>query len=626
MREKLPKSNMVGYDRPHQPWVCGRLAEGDPCAFGPSEKGICPALAECKPVEIDGHWQCDRPATRGGPCEEGPADQGHCCRAKKCQPTRSLRAKRGVIVRAAMVFATGVVLMMLGGSARNEWLAPGPLCSQHSQVLQGQAWETRCTSCHAAAEHQVGSWFTAVVGAKLGPVQPTKCLACHDKTIDAERALWPHNVPADYLSSLADPVREAHHGHPPAELACSVCHQEHHGADHDLAAMADDRCQACHTQHYHRFDSDHPEFTRWPYQRRTRIAFNHSTHQGKHFVEKQHEFTCQQCHVEDASGVVQMTLGYDASCAECHNSDIATSSASGVTAVALPMLDTELLAEAGHDLADWPARATGDFDGKLPAVLKLLLADDPAAQQAFAVLGPDADFYDVDIDDPEQLTAAANLAMAIQRRIDLLQSPDSSESAEVQGLTAELVAAARLAWSGDDSPAEAPTPRSGTWWVDNVGLSIRYQPTGHADPLLKAWLEAIVSIRDQPLRESLLAEFTGPGALGRCTVCHSIDSSDLSTGLQIHWKSHDRRGDPRGFTRFSHAPHLLPRELRDCTACHALDPNASTEGSYSGYNPQAFTSEFAAINKATCAACHRSGAVSDRCTECHNYHVDWPSE
>ena len=565
-----------------------------------------------------------------------PTPEGDCCRSHKCRPERTLRSKRGIFVRSAMLFVTGLVLMMLGGNWRSEWIAPGPLCSQHSQVLQGKAWEHRCATCHAAAEHTVGSWFTAVVGNQLGPVQPTKCLACHDKTIDAKLALQPHNVPATYLASLADPTDSRPHPHDlPEQLACSVCHQEHHGADHDLAAMTDTRCQSCHSQRYHSFAGDHPEFARWPYERRTGIAFNHATHQGKHFVEKQQAFACQQCHVEDATGVVQLTLDYQTSCRECHDTDISTSTAAGVTVFALPMLDLDLLAEAGHPLDAWPERAAGDFDGKLPALTRLLLADDPEAVNAMQLLGPNIDFYDVDPDDPEQMQATATLAKALQRLLARLQQPDAAAEPEVLGLTADTVARAQQAWTADSAESTPATPRPGTWWSDDVALALRYQPTGHADPLIKAWLDAIVAIPDKPLRDSLLAEFTGPGALGRCTVCHSMDTGtanplvadrSATQTLRIHWQAHDRRGDARGFTRFSHAPHLLPLELRDCTACHAINPTATTDGSYSGTNPQAYTSEFAAIEKATCAACHQAGAVSDRCTDCHNYHVDWKSE
>ena len=81
--------------------------------------------------------------------------------------------------------------------------------------------------------------------------------------------------------------------------------------------------------------------------------------------------------------------------------------ARGVPMFALPTLDVDALREAGHDIGPWPEEATGDFDGRLPPVMKLLLAGDPAAAEAMATLGADFDFFDVDPDDPEQLAACA---------------------------------------------------------------------------------------------------------------------------------------------------------------------------------------------------------------------------
>jgi hypothetical protein len=64
-----------------------------------------------------------------------------------------------------------------------------------------------------------------------------------------------------------------------------MCHREHQGAEFDLTAMNDSGCQTCHQQRYESFAADHPDFGAWPYERRTRIAFNHSSHQAKHFPE-----------------------------------------------------------------------------------------------------------------------------------------------------------------------------------------------------------------------------------------------------------------------------------------------------------------------------------------------------
>lgn len=615
------------YDRPNQPWICGRTAQGESCAFGPGESGVCPALAECQPVERSGLWICDRPEARGGLCDQGPTPDGKCCRSHSCKPVRSLRSLRGVLIRSTAVFALGAVLMTLGNSRRNEWMAPGPLTSHHSQVLSGAAWNNRCESCHTVGNQPVSGLLAAVVGSDLGPTQLDKCMACHDQTIEPELALVAHNVPHERLYAGGRGASDADaHG---KEFACAVCHQEHHGPQHAIAAMNNDRCQSCHAQKYESFATDHPNFAMWPYERRTRIAFNHSTHQGKYFAEKGREFSCRQCHIEDATRGVQLTLGYDATCSECHDADITTSTAGGVALLEMPMLDLEAFSAVGRTVDDWPSQAVGDFDGKLPAITKLLVAQDEPARKALGVLGADFDFFDVDIDDEQQLRAAGDVATAVNHLLDKLVAGEESliESELLLGIDRNAVKQSRRRWRSGQINRAADAPHPGDWFVDDATLSVRYQPKGHADPIIKAWLEAVVQLEHVPLRDALLCELAAPNSPGRCTTCHSIESATgvAATGrLTINWRSHDGRDQPRGFTKFSHTPHLLPQELRDCTACHSLDPHASTSSNYTAHNPAAYTSEFAPISKASCAACHTQTAVGDSCTQCHNYHVKTP--
>src|SRR5690606_20684000 len=80
----------------------------------------------------------------------------------------------------------------------------------------------------------------------------------------------------------------------------------------------------------------------------------------------------------------------------------------------LPTLDIEALQKAGFLVGPWPKHATGDFDGRLPPMMKLLLAADPSAAQAMSTLGADFEFLDVDPEDDAQLKACAELAAAIR--------------------------------------------------------------------------------------------------------------------------------------------------------------------------------------------------------------------
>ncbi len=520
--------------------------------------------------------------------------------------------------------------MLLGSNWRNELVVPGPLCSHHAQVLRGAGWENRCNACHAAGNQSVGGWLSAVVENSVGPTQSDKCMVCHDKTLATEFALSPHNLPDEQLLKR----HGESHGNVPRELACSICHQEHQGADHAIAAMDDARCQSCHTQQFESFATDHPELGIWPYDRRTPIAFSHTTHEGKYFAEKNQPFACLQCHVEDSTGNVQKTLSYKVACAQCHDEEIATSLAEGVAMLALPSVDLDTLAEAGMDLGAWPEMATGDFDGALPAMMKLLLDSDPKARKARELLGADFEFYDIDPDDPEQLQAAADLTLAIKQLLSRLANSDPNSDANLREQARPPIRLAMHAWKQWMEEASAPPERRdeedlprtpGTWFLENRNLSIRSQPTGHADPVLRAWIDLAASTSDPEMRETLLKELAGPHAPGRCGTCHSQDQGP-SGQILFHWRSHDRRLDPRGFTRFSHAPHLLQAELRDCTACHRIDTQADTSGNYTGLSPGVKVCDFEPMSKATCANCHTKSVVGDSCTQCHNYHVGRPLE
>jgi hypothetical protein len=237
---------------------------------------------------------------------------------------------------------------------------------------------------------------------------------------------------------------------------------------------------------------------------------------------------------------------------------------------------------------------------------------------------------------------------AVDQRLETLLGREAAE-AEVRtlvaGLSVDTLRGAVAEWlpsegsgfSGQGSAKERinrePEPRTlnpepsfapaGTWFRDDVTLSIRYRPVAHADPVLAGWLELLTlipSLSQQPLALAALKELTNPTAAGLCGSCHSIEQSAVDH-LAINWRAYDRTSRPRAFTKFSHGPHLLLPELSDCTGCHAMDDRINAADSYAGWDPHRFTSEFLPISKRQCAECHTATAAGDRCQSCHNYHV-----
>lgn len=692
MSEPGPHDAANQYERPNQPWVCGLAAAGHACAAGPTSRGRCPALAECAPKRNGDRWQCNRSALRGGPCDEGPTPEGRCGHVQKCRPVRSLRAKRRLFVAACAITAIGGTAIVLCSDWRERALRPGALAQQHAQILEGAAGKSAsCGACHAAGTQSVAGWTVSLVASdNCLPSQPQLCMNCHSKSIAKDLSLAAHNLPAQTLEQFksgrqkvvpvagtvdspavsagsvrqvsaetsdvpASPTRDgsAIYGDSATSIACAACHREHHGAKADLTAIADNACQACHQQRYQSLAADHPDFGVWPYVRRTQIAFNHASHRGKHFVEKKQTFDCRACHVADSSGQVARTASYETACASCHDEKIATSIGRGVAMFTLPIMDIEALKAGGHNIGTWPAAATGDFDGRLPAAMKLLLASDPAGAAAISKLGTTFEFQDVDPRNKEQVAAAASLgaaikslladlsargAVAVRERLAATLGRDVTEmeaATLAAGLSLDTMREAAK-WVGTPTKANSPASTTklakialvygpaGYWTRDDATFSVRYQPAVHADPVLAAWIELLATtphLEQRPIAAAMFKELTKSTAPGLCATCHSVEQT--STGaLAVNWRATSNVKPQRGFTKFTHEPHLVLPQLNDCASCHAVDDAAIAVTAYADNDPRHFVGDFKPITKRQCAECHTHTAAGDSCQSCHNYHVE----
>lgn len=430
------------YQRPGDPWTCGRQEE--PCPRGPSPVGACDSRAECSPKLVGQRWQCRRSSVHGGPCEEGPGPAGECGRPIiPCGPRPSLRTVRGRVVLAVTAAVVGVVTMLLASPRRNEFLAPGPLTTQHAALLRDA---DRCEACHAAATSGPLAWLLSVhpFGDRLGPAQSHSCLECHERSLAAETALSPHGVSPERTASLtaakiaagasgtsawsATPTNHA------GELACATCHREHHGADADLAAMTDAQCQSCHAEQFASFSHGHPEFSRSFVAANHGYAFNHAAHAEKHFLDKETEFDCRLCHLPSSDGEVQLVAPFEQSCGACHAEPLQAAIDPGLTLLQPPTIDLAALAALPQSPRQWPAAAQGDFDGAVSPLLKLLLAGDASASAGLARL--QGDLANVDWQDAADLAAAADVAAGVQR---LMRSLRDDGVASLESRLVELL-------------------------------------------------------------------------------------------------------------------------------------------------------------------------------------------
>ncbi len=370
------------YERPQDKWVCGRLAEGKPCARGPDARGRCRVTTVCQPHLEGERWQCRRSPVEGGPCEDGPLPDGRCCMAiEPCVPKASLRTLRKRTAIWAVSLSIGLVALILGGGQAKQ-LMPGPLSAPHAS-------QADCLTCHAGAAAADLGWLHQLV-ADIGPEDNAKlCLGCHDV---GNNPFTAHTQPVEELRRLTAlydagervakqdslvhrialqvPGKNPQSGQ--ATIYCATCHEEHKGPEYDQTAIDNQRCQTCHASQFGTFAASHPEFSSYPFSRRTRIVFNHKSHFGKHFPKTREETTenrtvpsvCADCHEPGVQQRYMEIRPYEDMCASCHDGEITgvtrASGPKGISFISVPGLDVATLNERGLDAEPLRTRYEGE--------------------------------------------------------------------------------------------------------------------------------------------------------------------------------------------------------------------------------------------------------------------------
>ena len=184
-----------------------------------------------------------------------------------------------VCLGSALFFSKGTQLLM-----------PGPLTSGHAAI-------ENCNACHTKSGSSKMSWLHGLVAAD--PLADSKaCLTCHKMPATAFNA---HGASAEVLKqstrrltkiaagstaprsaiaqSVAFPMKDVMAG----GLYCATCHQEHQGISFNLNKISNEQCRSCHVVKFDSFDGQHPKFQNYPFERRTRIIYDHASHFGKHY-------------------------------------------------------------------------------------------------------------------------------------------------------------------------------------------------------------------------------------------------------------------------------------------------------------------------------------------------------
>lgn len=684
------KSN---YERPTQGWSCGRKAEGNPCHIGPSTGGHCQAHLECIPRKDGDGFVCSRPPAFGGKCDQGPLPDGSCCQATvTCHPARSLFGRRRMFSVTVAGLALGILLCAFGGSAdvRNSFMSPGELTLQHTSSVQ------TCDSCHDRATDDFDALSDGLASSSTVAIKDSaNCLKCHDFGPDA---LNPHSLSAGRLTALTADAAETASGSKPffvslanslagtpmdeGELACSRCHKEHRGRLFDLRQMADAQCQVCHTSTFHGFNEGHPEYSGFPYKRRTRIHFDHATHYGMHFANFKRIMpngkapeSCEACHQPDPSNRTMPIVEFGQACGSCHGDQL-NRAIDSVAFLSLPLVDEAVSGQSS--IGEWPSEVSVlNLDGDLPAFTQLLLESDDAWAKAKSLLDK------AESDDTATLARGqAQLAWATKSMInDLVENgrdalerrlaaslgtsgsdPELIDTLAGSGAFLERLKTASAVWFPNlkqevEQHAAGTSPDYQAVSVDgnaasvagwNTGAgTITYLPSGHGDRILHVLIDAVVSVpgiadSGQSAGHSLYSVVTDPGASFRCMNCHTIDAEGGQA--VVNWYGRRLTSHERSFVRFSHAPHvtLLARSQEgaaettgQCAHCHQIQDFLDREGDVFFHSPfvdvarwsantdphVSGTSGFGAVQRNVCAECHTENRAGDSCLKCHNYHV-----
>ncbi|MBN4049860.1 hypothetical protein JYT84_00370 [bacterium AH-315-M10] len=549
----------------------------------------------------------------------------------------------------------GIILYLFAGKERDPFISPGPLSSAHGSL------SSDCQRCHSAAGTLSTEWLKTAADSHRDLTDSRLCLDCHQL---GKMAFSPHDQqPASLrpitkrlqglarsespmllrLASRIPPIRESASN----KIACAGCHQEHRGVAHSIKQMGVQRCQSCHVNQFRSLAQGHPEFSRYPYPRRTRIAFDHVSHKSVHFLKNKSNFACLSCHQPDDAGRYMNVRSFKASCADCHMKDIlgTTMTEPTIAFFRLPSIDTDNIKSIGR----WPVDPSDE--SPVTSFMEFLLPP----VKTFALPEDISDLEDAD----ERAKAGAYRYVWSIKRLLATLAGDPKGRAKLLGsilkqtpydgdvellfpeMQVEAVRGAAHRWLPELKKAlghhdankqvkrheeeeadskEAMTIKRAGWYINGDDFSIRYRATRHFDHFIQRWLQEMGRLSGaSPAARKLFNALRENDK--RCSKCHSVDLAQDSS-LRINWTGARPSTKHRRFTKYAHAPHFSLPELRTCTSCHVLRPTStSSKSDRSSTNEMKYTGSFRDITRSQCAGCHKAGGADDTCTICHNYHV-----
>ena len=306
---------------------------------------------------------------------------------KKTDRPGSRRDRLAVLLALVAVACVGSAFFLSKGT---QFLMPGPLASAHGSI-------EKCGACHTKSGNGKLSWLHGLVAGD--PLADSKaCLTCHKMPGTAFNA---HSASAEVLKQSTRRLTKVAAGTPKPQSAraqsiafpthdvvarglyCATCHQEHQGVSFKLNKISNEQCRSCHVVKFDSFDGHHPKFENYPFNRRTRIIYDHAAHFGKHYPEvakknpaRRIPETCSSCHDSREDKRVMAVALFEKTCTGCHLDQIVgkerASGPKGIVFLSLPGLDLQTLKKKNAQIGEWPDAS----DAALAPFMKVMIGRD----------------------------------------------------------------------------------------------------------------------------------------------------------------------------------------------------------------------------------------------------------
>ena len=311
--------------------------------------------------------------------------------ARSARPRQAARQPAPGFQRDRLAMLLALVTVVGLGSALfiakdTQLLMPGPLASAHRAI-------EKCSACHSNSGSGKLSWIHGLApGDRLADSKA--CLTCHKMPDTAFNA---HSASAKVLDESTKRLAKIAAGTPAPQsaraqniafptddmaahgLSCATCHQEHQGVNFKLDKISNEQCRSCHVVKFDSFEGNHPKFENYPFERRTRIIYDHAGHFGKHFPEvakkdpaRRIPATCSTCHNSRKDKRVMAVVPFEQTCIACHLDQIIgkerASGPKGVAFLTLPGLDLQTLKKKAP-IGEWPDASEAELTPFMKAMI-----------------------------------------------------------------------------------------------------------------------------------------------------------------------------------------------------------------------------------------------------------------